>query len=171
MKFANTETVEASYKDFNDGSTAWGSGRYMNQQCGKTWRQTFSQINQLYHSGRQLPYLQPVMGNDYEEAMEIESGIDNCFLREASMSGNTLAGSANGDHNAVDHYHVHTSPDGQNVTQLTQTQPGVHSVDLCSVPLSSGQRRWFVHAVGKPTLANRNAGAGELCGGVGQPNS
>jgi len=47
------------------------------------------------------------------------------------------------------------SPDGQNVTQVTQTQPGVHSVDLCSVSLPSGGQQLFVQTVGKPILANR----------------
>jgi hypothetical protein len=60
MEFANTETVGASYKGFNDLLASWGSGRYMAQQCGQTWLQTFSEIDQLYSSGRQLPYLQLV---------------------------------------------------------------------------------------------------------------
>jgi hypothetical protein len=155
MQFANTETVGASYKGFNDALASWGSGRYMDQQCGETWLETFSEINQLYNSGRQLPYLQLVTWNDYEEGTEIESGIDSCFSLEASLSGNTLEWSTNGDENTVDHYNVYDSRDGQNVMQVTQAQPGVHAVDLCSLSLPSGQQELFVQAVGKPTLANR----------------
>ena len=155
MKFANTETVGASYKGFNDALASWGSGRYMDQQCGRTWLQTCSQINQLYNSGRQPPYLQLVTWNDYEEATEIESGIDSCFSLEASVSGSTLEWSTNGDENTIDHYNVYSSPDGQNVRQVTQTQPGVHSVDLCTGSLPQGRQQLFVQAMGKPMLANR----------------
>jgi hypothetical protein len=155
MRSAHTETVGASYKGFNDALASWGSGRYMDQQCGQTWLQTFSQINQLYTSGRPLPYLQLVTWNDYEEATEIESGIDSCFSLEASVSGNALEWTTNGNETTIDHYNVYTSPDGQNVTQVTQTQPGVHSLDLCSLALPSGRQLLFVQAVGKPMLANR----------------
>jgi len=50
---------------------------------------------------------------------------------------------------------VYSSPDGVNVTQVTQTQLGVHSLDLCSVSLPSGGQQLSVQAVGKPMLAKR----------------
>jgi Glycosyl hydrolase family 71 len=171
MMVANTETVGASYKGFNDALASWGSGRYMGQQCGETWLETFSAINQLYNSDRQLPYLQLVTWNDYEEATEIESGIDNCFSLEASVSSNTLEWSTNGDENTIDHYNVYSSPDGQNLSQVTETQPGVHSVDLCSLSLSPGPQLLFVQAVGKPTLANRMPAPVHYTPGCGQPKS
>jgi len=155
LKFANTETVGASYKGFNDALASWGSGRVMNQDCGQTWLQTFSRINNLYSAGKQLPYLQLVTWNDYEEGTEIESGIDSCFSLEASVSGNTLEWSINGDESTVDHYNVFVSPDDQKVAQVAQTQPGVHSVDLCSLSMPTGQQQLYVQAVGKPMLANR----------------
>ena len=118
------ETMGATYKGFNDALAGWGSGRAIDQQCGQTWLQTFSQINSRYNSGRQLPYLQLVTWNDYEEGTELESGIDSCFSLEASVSGNTLEWSTSGNENTVDHYAVYSSQDGQNMTPLTQTQPG-----------------------------------------------
>lgn len=151
----NKETVGASYKGFNDALASWGSGRVMDQQCGQTWLQTFSRINNLYSAGKQLPYLQLVTWNDYEEGTEIETGIDSCFSLEASVSGNTLEWSTNGDEDTVDHYAVYSSTDGQNLAPVTQTQPGVHSVDLCSVELPAGNQQLFVQAVGKPMLTNR----------------
>jgi hypothetical protein len=158
LGFAQKETMGASYKGFNDALASWGSGRVMEQQCGQTWLQTFSQVNQLYNSGRQLPYLQLVTWNDYEEGSEMESGIDSCFSLEASLSGSTLEWSINGNENTVDHYNVYSSTDGQNLTELTETQPGVHSVDLCSLTVPSGQQQLFVQAVGKPSMANRMPG-------------
>jgi hypothetical protein len=155
LSFPRTETVGATYKGFNDALAGWGSGRAIDQQCGQTWLQTFAQINSTYNSGRQLPYLQLVTWNDYEEGTELESGIDSCFSLEASVSGNTLEWSTSGNENTVDHYAVYSSQDGQNMTPLTQTQPGTHSVDLCSLSVPSGNNSLYVQAVGKPMLANR----------------
>jgi hypothetical protein len=158
MAFAQEETMGAVYKGFNDALAAWGSGRVMDQQCGQTWLQTFSQINQLYKAGQQLPYLQLVTWNDYEEGTEMESGIDSCFSLNASVAGNTLEWTISGNENTVDHYNVYTSTDGQNLAELTEAKPGTHSVDLCTLSLPPGQQQLFVQAIGKPSLANRMPG-------------
>ena len=158
MKYANLETVGATYKGFNDSLAAWGSGRYINQQCGRTWLQTFSQINSLFNPGRQLPYLQLVTWNDYEEGTEIESGIDSCFSLSASVSGSSLEWSINGNENTVDHYNVYVSSDGRSLNKIAQTEPGVHSVDLCNLSMASESYQLYVQAVGKPSLANRMPG-------------
>ncbi len=155
VTFPNKKTMGATYKGFNDALASWGSGRVMEQQCGQTWLQTFAQVNGLYSSNRQLPYLQLVTWNDYEEGTEIESGIDSCVSLKPSVSGNTLQWSVNGNENTVDHYAVYSSTDGQNITKLTDTKPGVHSVDLCSLTVPPGAHELLVQAVGKPSLANR----------------
>jgi hypothetical protein len=155
LSFPRIETMGATYKGFNDALAGWGSGRAIDQQCGQTWLQTFSQINSTYNSGRQLPYLQLVTWNDYEEGTELESGIDSCFSLEASVSGNTLEWTTSGNENTVDHYAVYSSQDGQKLTPLTQTQAGTHSVDLCSLSLPAGNNSLYVQAVAKPMLANR----------------
>src|SRR5438270_5918258 len=80
------QTVGATYKGFNDTLASWGSNRIMGQQCGQTWLHTFSKINSLYNSGRQLPILQLVTWNDYEEGTEIETGISNCLTVSASVT-------------------------------------------------------------------------------------
>lgn len=153
--FGNLETVGATYKGFNDSLASWGSGRYLDQQCGQTWLETFAQINSQYSQGGQLPYLQLVTWNDYEEGTEIESGIDNCFSLDASVTGSTLAWTVNGNENTIDHYSVYEVGSGGNLNQLTETQPGTHSVDLCSLSVPSGNQQLYVQAVGKPSFANR----------------
>ena len=158
MAFGNLETVGAAYKGFNDTLAPWGSHRIMNQQCGQTWLQTFSEINSRYNSGKQLPYLQLVTWNDYEEATELESGIDNCFSLSASLSGSALKWSISGNENTVDHYSVYITTDGQNLMTLTTTQPGLRSVNLCSFPIPAGKYQLFVQAAGKPMLPNRMPG-------------
>ncbi|MFY9908833.1 MAG: hypothetical protein WCF22_08710 [Candidatus Sulfotelmatobacter sp.] len=156
---SNESTIGATYKGFNDKYASWGSNRVMPQQCGQTWLQTFSEINGLYNSGKPLPYLQIVTWNDYEEATEIETGIDNCFSLSPSLSSNSLQWAISGDENTVDHYTVYISNDGQNLMPLTDIATGVHSLNLCGFPVPTGDYQLLIQAVGKPSLANHITGA------------
>jgi len=155
LSFADKKTMGAAYKGFNDALASWGSGRQMDQQCGQTWLQTFSQVNAVYNRGTQLPYLQLVTWNDYEEGTEMESGIDNCFSLQPSVTGNSLAWTINGDESTVDHYTVYASTDGQNLADVKDLPTGTYSADLCSLALPVGNYQLFVQAVGKPSIANR----------------
>lgn len=158
LAFANEETMGATYKGFNDALASWGSGRFMDQECGQTWLKTFSQINAIYDQGKQLPYLQLVTWNDYEEGTEIESGIDPCFSLQASMSGSTLQWTISGDESTVDHYTVYSSTDGQNLTKVSDLGIGIHALEMCSQTLAVGNYQLYVQAVGKPSLANQMPG-------------
>jgi hypothetical protein len=159
LSYPNEQTVGATYKGFNDTLASWGSNRIMGQQCGQTWLETFSKLNSMYNAGKQLPYLQLVTWNDYEEATEIESGIDNCLTLSASVSANSLQWTPNGNENTIDHYTVYISSDGQNLMPLTDIDTGVHSLNLCGFPIPGGNYQMFMQAVGKPTLANQITGA------------
>ena len=172
MSFAGEQTVGATYKGFNDTLASWGSNRIMGQQCGQTWLQTFSEINSLYNSGKPLPVLQLVTWNDYEEATEIESGIDNCFSVAAAANSNSLQWSIQGKENTVDHYTVYISSDGQNLMPLADLAAGIYSLNLCSFPVPGGSYQLFVQAVGKPSLANQMSGSvsySPRCSTGGQP--
>ena len=158
MDYKSEQTVGATYKGFNDSLASWGSGRVMAQQCGQTWLQTFSKINDLYDSGKQLADLQLVTWNDYEEGTEIESGIDNCFSVSGSISGNSLQWKISGSESTVDHYTVYISTDGQNLMDLSDLATGNSSLNLCGFPIPNGSYKMFVQAVGKPAMANRIAG-------------
>jgi hypothetical protein len=159
MSFPSQQVVGATYKGFNDTLASWGSNRIMGQQCGQTWLKTFSEINGLYNSGKQLTDLQLVTWNDYEEGSEIESGIDNCLTLSPSISGNALQWNISGDESTVDHYTVYLSSDGQNLMPLTDLAAGLRSLNLCGFPIPNGNYKLFVQAVGKPTLANQITGA------------
>lgn len=154
MTYSTEQTVGASYKGFNDTLASWGSNRVMKQRCGQTWLQTFSKINSLYRSGKQLADLQLVTWNDYEEGTEIETGIDNCFAISASASSTSLQWSIGGAESTIAHYTVYISSDGMNLMPLTSVATGLHSLNLCSFPIPAGSYKLFVQAVGKPTLAN-----------------
>lgn len=159
MPLENEQTVGASYKGFNDTLASWGSNRIMGQQCGQTWLQTFSEINSLYNSGKQLAALQIVTWNDYEEGTEIESGVNGCLSLTPSISGNSLQWKVSGDESTVDHYVPYISTDGQNLMSLGEAYPGTGSVNLCSYSLPDGNYVLYVQAVGKPSITNQMSGA------------
>lgn len=161
MPLANQQTVGATYKGFNDTLAAWGSKRIMSQQCGQTWLRTFSAINSLYNSGKQLSALQLVTWNDYEEGTEIESGINNCLGISASASINSLRWTVQGSENTVDHYVAFASKDGVNLMPLDHKNPGVGSVNLCSYSIPDGAYTFYVQAVGKPGMTNRMSAAAQ----------
>ena len=158
MSFPSELTVGATYKGFNDTLASWGSNRIMGQQCGQTWLKTFSEINGLYNSGKQLPDLQLVTWNDYEEGTEIESGIDNCVTLSGAISANNLQWTISGNESTVDHYTVYISTDAQNLMSLTNLATGLHSVNLCSFPIPSGNYTLYVQATGKASMANQMSG-------------
>jgi hypothetical protein len=143
----------AGYKGFNDTLASWTLNRIVSQQCGQTWLQTFAKLNSYYNSGTQLPLLQLVTWNDYEEGTELESGIDNCLRVSATTSGKLLQWSVNGNENTVDHYVVYFSADNQRLAELNRLTPGTHAMDLSSFTLPSGSL--YVQAVGKPSIKNQ----------------
>ena len=174
MAYPSEQVGGAAYKGFNDTLAAWGSGRIMKQQCGQTWLKTFSEINGLYNAGKQLPFVQLVTWNDYEEGTEIESGIDNCFSLSPSVSGKSLQWSISGDESSVDYYRVYISTDGKNLMPLIDNAVGLRSVNLCSFPIPAGSYKLLVQAVGKPTLSSQITGAvsySPACGGTGSGGS
>ncbi len=169
---SSTDGLGAAYKGFNDKLASWSLNRTMDQQCGQTWLQTFSQINGIYNSGNQLPSMQLVTWNDYEEGTEIESGIDNCLSLSTSISGSSLAWKVNGNENTLDHYTVYVSTDGQNLMPLQDAAVGTHSVDLCGYSLGAGKYSLFVQGVGRPTVINHITGPvaySPSCGGSPGP--
>lgn len=169
------QTVGATYKGFNDTLASWGSNRVMGQQCGQTWLHTFSKINSLYNSSKQLPLLQLVTWNDYEEGTEIETGISNCLTVSASVSSNQLNWSITGNASTVDHYVAYISTDGKSLMPLTTSKVGTNSMNLCGFGVPAGNYVLYVQAIGKPSLTNQMSApvkyvstcAGMVTGGSG----
>jgi hypothetical protein len=143
----------AGYKGFNDTLASWTLNRIVSQQCGQTWLQTFAKLNSYYNSGNQLPVLQLVTWNDYEEGTELESGIDNCAKVSATISGKLLQWNITGNENTIDHYVVYFSTDNQHLLELNTLTPGTHAMDLSPFALASGSL--YVQAVGKSSIKNQ----------------
>jgi hypothetical protein len=157
--FPKDLNVGAVYKGFNDTLASWSLNRVMDQQCGQTWLQTFSELNGFYNSSNQLPALGLVTWNDYEEGTELESGIDNCLTVSSTLDNSTLAWSVNGNENTVDHYTVYASTDGENLMALANVPNGTHSLEMCNFPLAAGNYDLFVQAVGKPLMKDQISGS------------
>lgn len=151
----------ATYKGFNDTLASWTAQRIVNQNCGQTWLNTFSEIGKYYSANSQLESLQLVTWNDYEESTEIETGIDNCIAVSASVSGNQLSWtlSGNGQENTIDHYTPYISVDGENLMPLSNVPAGTHNLDLSSYHFAAGTYKVYVEAVGKPSIKNQMSGA------------
>jgi hypothetical protein len=148
--------IGTAFKGFNDTLAAWGTNRVIDQDCGETWLQSFREIGKFYSSGNQLPALQVVTWNDYEEGTSIETGIDNCVFLVPSQSGSTISWSVNGNEDTIDHYTVFISIDGENLSSLMDVPNGTHAVDLSTMNLTSSTTYLiFVKAVGLPSIQNK----------------
>lgn len=151
-------TVGATYKGFDDTIASWSANRHINQQCGQTWLQSFAALNQHYSSSKQLPMLQLVTWNDYEEGSEIESGIDNCLGINASISGSKLTWNITGNENTIDHYTIFIGTDQQNLMSVGDFPAGFHEADLGPYGFYAGNYTVYVKAVGKPSIVNHMSG-------------
>lgn len=148
--------VGTAFKGFNDTLATWGSDRVIDQNCGQTWLQSFTEVGKYYSGSNQLPALQIATWNDYEEGTAIETGIDNCVYLVPAQSGTTINWTVNGNENTIDHYTVFISTDGQNLSPLVDVPQGTHSVDLSKLSLSAtATYSVFVKAVGRPTIQNK----------------
>ncbi len=156
----------ATYKGFNDTLADWSSNRTINQNCGQTWLSTFSEIGKYYSKATQLESLQLVTWNDYEEATEIESGIDNCITVSASVSGSQLHWTVTGNENTIDHYVPFISVDGENLMPLSEVPVGTRTLDLSSYHFAAGSYAVYVKAVGKPSFRNQMSDRVSYAGGA-----
>lgn len=144
------------YKGFNDTLAKWGTNRVIQQNCGHTWLQTFSEVGKYYSGSNQLPAIQVATWNDYEEGTAIEPGIDNCVYLTPSESGTTIQWGINGgDESTIDHYTVFISTDGKNLSKLADVPAGTHAVDLGQWTLPKAAYSVYVKAVGKPSIQNK----------------
>ncbi len=155
----NDLTYGASYIGFNESLAPWvkSNPRIMNQHCGQTWLDTFGTVAKAgYSANNQLQAIQIVTWNDYEEGSEIETGISNCITLSPSINGSSLQWAVTGNENAVDHYTVFISLDGQQLMNLASVASGKHALDLSTYNLTPNTAyKLFVEAIGAPSVQNR----------------
>jgi len=155
LGFPTEYSTGSAYKGFNDTLALWGTNRIIDQQCGQTWLATLADAGKYYSSLKQMLGIQLVTWNDYEEASEIESGIDNCVTVAATVAGTVASWSITGQMNTVDHFTVFASQDGANLMWLADLPMTTSSLDLATFGLNAGNYTIFVKAVGKASLTNK----------------
>src|SRR5689334_20978273 len=104
-------TWGSAYPGFDDHLATWSQNRFVDRRCGQNWLDAFRAANAKYNSGNQLPNIQLVTWNDYDEGTEIESGIDNCVTISASIDAGAHAvnWSITGDESTIYNYRVYTA--------------------------------------------------------------
>jgi hypothetical protein len=155
-------TIGAIYKGFDDYNASWGANRVMAEQCGQVLLKTANEISKYFGgSNPQIPYVQVITWNDYEEGTSVEDGIDNCYTVSASLSGNTLSWTLNASDttypstSTVHHFMVYYADAAGNLYNAASNLPvATNSVDLSSL-VPSGTWSIYVEMVGQPLIINR----------------
>jgi hypothetical protein len=109
----------------------------------------------------QLPYVQVITWNDYEEGTAVEDGIDNCYTVNSSISGNVLSWSlvasdlVYASTSTVHHFTVYYADASNNLYLAADNLPvSTNLLDLSTV-VPPGIWTIYVEMVGQPLIINR----------------
>jgi hypothetical protein len=162
------------YSGFDDSNASWGTDRVIAQQCGQVLLDTANEPNLGGYWGTtaQIPYMQIATWNDYEEATEEESGVDNCYtavnLSYKSGSSSEMqwtlttssAGVGYATTNTIHHYALWTAPhDGTTLTLRKQLGPTVTEFNLSTLGLPAGSYDVYLEMIGQPSVQNEMSGS------------
>ena len=159
-------TIGALWKGFDDNSASWGSNRVIAQQCGQVLLKTANEIFKYFGgSNPQIPYVQVVTWNDYEEGTAVEDGIDNCYTVHSSITASLLtwslvpSDSTYASTATVHHFTVYYADASGNLYLAASNVPvTANSLDLSSV-VPPGTWNVYVEMVGQPLIINRMSNA------------
>ncbi len=154
--------IGAVFKGFDDNNASWGGNRVVAQQCGQVLLNTVKEAAKYFGgSNPQIPYMQVVTWNDYEEATAVESGIDNCYTVNATLSGSTLnwslvaSDSSYASPSTIHHFTVYFADATGNLYLAADNLPvTATSFDLSNV-VPAGTWSVYVEMVGQPLILNR----------------
>lgn len=154
-------TIGALWKGFDDNNASWGRNRVIAQQCGQVLLNTANEISKYFGgSNPQIPYVQVVTWNDYEEGTSVEDGIDNCYTVNASLSGSQLTWSllASDSHAStatVHHFNVYYADATGNLYSAASNLPVTTSALDLSAVVPTGTWTVYVEMAGQPLIINR----------------
>jgi hypothetical protein len=154
--------VAGIWKGFDDNNASWGGNRVIAQQCGQVLLKTAKEISKYYGgTNPQIPYVQVVTWNDYEEGTAVESGIDNCYTVNASLSGSTLSWSLTASDSkyastsTIHHFTVYYGDASGNLYVAAANLPvSTRSLNL-TTRVPAGTWTVYVEMVGQPLIINR----------------
>jgi len=142
----------AAFSGFNNSLASWNGGtpQTIPQACGATWLSTFSTVNTYYSASKQLPFLQLVTWDDYEEGTALETGIDSCATIGATVSKGKRQINISVTHvENIDHLELY-SRSSTGAFNLTNTV----APTMANIPITGAQGTYYLKAVGKPFMKN-----------------
>ncbi|HDR9481687.1 TPA: hypothetical protein QDC20_005543 [Burkholderia aenigmatica] len=146
-----TITVGGVWSAFDDTKAPWGAAapRFLAPSCGRTWLETFKSINERYSARQQLPFVQLITWNDYEEGSALETGIASCTAIDAQPVGASVAVRIT-HQETVDHLELY-----EQLGAASFRLAGRYPANTTSMPLPDGRAgTYFIKAVGKPFIEN-----------------
>jgi len=155
-------TIGALYKGFDDYNASWGTNRVIAQQCGQVLLNTANEIAKYFGGANpQIPYVQVITWNDYEEGTSVEDGIDNCYTVNSSISGSVLSWSLTASDSiyartsTVHHFNVYFADAGGSLyPAASNLAVTTNSLDLSAL-VPAGTWTMYVEMVGQPLIINR----------------
>jgi len=159
-------TIGALYKGFNDNNSSWSGNRMVAQQCGQVLLKTASEISKYFGGvNPQIPYVQVMTWNDYEEGTAVESGIDNCYTIHSTLTGNLLTWALvpsdliYASPSTIHHYTVYYTDASGNLYLAASNLPvSAATLDLSTI-VPPGTWNVYVEMVGQPLIINRMSSA------------
>ncbi|WP_175950475.1 hypothetical protein [Burkholderia sp. BCC0405] len=143
--------VGGVWSGFDDRKASWGAAapRFLAPACGRTWLDTFKSINERYSARQQIPFVQLITWNDYEEGSALETGIASCTEIDAQPLGASVTVRITHP-DTVDHLELYEQL-GPSSFRLV----GRYPTDATSISLPDTRAgTYFVKAVGKPFIQN-----------------
>lgn len=155
-------TIGMFDKGFDDYNASWGANRVVAQQCGQVLLKTANEISKYFGGANpQIPYVQVITWNDYEEGTSVEDGIDNCYTVSSSISGSIVSwsliasDSTYASTSTVHHFNVYYADAGGNLyPAATNLAVTTNSLDLSTL-VPAGTWTIYVEMVGQPLIINR----------------
>jgi hypothetical protein len=155
-------TIGALYKGFDDFEASWSGNRVIAQQCGQVLLKTANEISKYFGGTKpQIPYVQVITWNDYEEGTAVEEGIDNCYSVNSSISGSLLSWSLAASDtvyastSTVHHFTVYYADASNHLyVAADNLSVGMNSLDLSGL-VPPGTWTVYVEMVGQPLIINR----------------
>jgi len=159
-------TIGSLYKGFDDNNASWSGNRVIAEQCGQVLLKSANEISKYFGGANpQIPYVQVITWNDYEEGTAVEDGVDNCYTVNASLNANSLAWTLNASDptyastSTVHHFNVYFADAGNNLYPAALNLPvTAAALDLTSI-VPAGSWNIYVEMVGQPLIINRMSNA------------
>ena len=158
-------TIGGIWKGFDDNNASWGNNRVIAQQCGQVLLRTANEIAKYFGATNpQLPYVQVVTWNDYEEGTAVENGIDNCYTVNAWVSGSQLTWSLSASDSyastsTIHHFNLYFVDATGNLFSAASNLPVTATAFDLSSAVPTGTWTVYVEMVGQPLIMNRMSNA------------